>query len=113
MPRLLFSVKLAVACRVPPLITSCPGVALLGAVPRLLSALMLSTPPLMVVVPEYVLAPPSVNVPPPVKVRPVLPATTELTVSEAAAATPMFDRSVTIVAVAGSQRFSICSISGL
>ncbi len=51
MPRLPLSAKEAVAWSVPPLRTSWPGVALPGAVPRLVSALTLSVPPLRVVLP--------------------------------------------------------------
>ena len=50
-PRLALSVKLAVVTSVPPLITSEPGVAELGAVPRLVSADIQIWPLLMVVVP--------------------------------------------------------------
>ena len=50
-PRLPLIVKLAVAASVPPLRVREPGVAELGAVPRLTSDDMLSVPALMVVVP--------------------------------------------------------------
>ena len=51
MPRLAFSVKLAVVCNVPPLNVSCPAVAAPGAVPRFKSCEMLTVPPLMFVAP--------------------------------------------------------------
>jgi len=63
MPRLALSVKLAVVAIVPPLRVSEPAVAEPGAVPRLVSAEMLSVPALTVVVPEYVLTPPRTSVP--------------------------------------------------
>ena len=50
-PRLLSSDTLAVVARVPPLRVSWLATAVAGAVPKLLSAEMLSVPPLMVVVP--------------------------------------------------------------
>ena len=50
-PRLALNVNVPVSKSVPPLMTRLPGVALLGAVPRLLSAEMLSTPPSIVVLP--------------------------------------------------------------
>ena len=50
-PRLALSVKLAVVASVPPLMVRKPGVAELGAVPRLSSAAMLSVPALTVVTP--------------------------------------------------------------
>jgi len=51
MPRLLLSVKVAVLASVPPLNTSWPAVALLGAVPSPESAAIESVPALMVVMP--------------------------------------------------------------
>jgi hypothetical protein len=48
---LALNVKLAVVASVPPLMVSEPRVAELGAAPRLLSAAMLSVPPLIVVTP--------------------------------------------------------------
>src|ERR1700680_1625441 len=74
MPRLEFSVKLAVVAKVPPPKVNCPGVAAPGAAPRLLSAEICKIPPLIVVAPLYVLAPESVSVPVSVLVRPPAPA---------------------------------------
>src|SRR5438034_490393 len=65
MPRFEFNVRLAVVVRLPPPNVSCPAVALAGAAPRLLSALTLKVPALMVAVPPKVFAPESVSVPDP------------------------------------------------
>ena len=51
--------------RLPPFKTKDPVVALAGACPKLLSALMLIFPPEIVVVPEYVLVPPKTSIPAP------------------------------------------------
>src|SRR5262245_16563925 len=69
-PRLALKVRLAVLRSVPPSTTSRLGVGAPGAAPRLFAALMLSTPPLIVVGPVNVLAPPSTRTPPPVLVSP-------------------------------------------
>ncbi len=50
-PRLAFSVKFAVVCRVAAPIDSWPAVATAGAIPRLVSAPMERIPPLTVVAP--------------------------------------------------------------
>ena len=74
MPRFAFKVKLAVAANVPPPRINFPAVALPGAAPRLLSALMLKVPALMVAVPLNVFAPERVNVPVPVLINDKVPA---------------------------------------
>ena len=74
MPRFVFKVKLAVVPNVPPPKTSFPGVALPGAAPRLLSALTLKVPALMVAAPPNVFAPERVSVPVPVLVNDKVPA---------------------------------------
>ena len=74
MPRFVFRVKLAVVPNVPPPKISFPAVALPGAAPRLLSALMLKVPTLMVAMPLNVFAPERVSIPVPVLVNDKVPA---------------------------------------
>ena len=66
-------VKSAVDCKIPPFNVKCPAVAVPGAAPKPLSALILIVPPLIVVVPEYVFAPDKVKVPEPLFVSNPVP----------------------------------------
>ena len=65
---MLLSVKVDVASNWPPFRVKLPAVTDPGTVPRLLSLLILSVPPVIVVVPVYVFAPLSVSMPLPILV---------------------------------------------
>ena len=65
MPRLAFSVSVAVVVSWAPLIVTCPGVTTMGAVPSPVSVAIETMPPLMVVEPVNVLTPLRTNVPEP------------------------------------------------